>query len=264
MTAGLARRGELRRVLVVQHVPYEPLGTLDPLLRARKVRVRYVNFSRHPDARPDVAGYDALIVLGGPMNVRDRLRLPHLDTELRLIDGALRAGIPILGICLGAQLLAHALGAAVQANPVAELGWHEVRLTPQGRADPVLAELGDRAPIFHWHADTFELPGGAQLLAESDLCPRQAYSYQGQAWGLQFHLEVDEQLIGRWLQVYHAELARAHGPAAAARIAGETARHIQGAKALSDRLFSRLLGEFGWREREPGRHLGHGARLGSH
>ena len=165
-------RGELRplrKVLVVQHVPFEPLGTLDRLLRAHKIRIRYVNFARVPDAVPDIGDCDALIVLGGPMNVDEQQRHPHLHTELRLIEQALRQQVPVLGICLGAQLLAHALGAAVGRNPQQELGWHRVRLTPAGLVDPVLRHLGADSAIFHWHGDTFALPHAAQHLAESDL-----------------------------------------------------------------------------------------------
>jgi len=239
----------LRRVLVVQHVAYEPLGTLDRMLRQRKIRIRYVNFAREPEARPCLEGYDALIVLGGPMNVGDQAHCPHLRTELALIDEGLRRGTPMLGICLGAQLLAHALGAPVGRNDHKELGWHEVRLTDAGVRDPVLGRLRAAEPIFHWHGDTFAIPSGAEHLAESDLCPRQAFRFGDQVYGLQFHLEVDPHLVERWLRVHQQELALVRGAESAERIRAETRAWIGGSMAASDALFGALLARFGWRER---------------
>ncbi len=103
----------MKKLLVLQHVAHELLGTLNPLLKRAGFRIRYVNFARHPDAQPGLDGYDGLIVLGGPMSVNDSNRLPHLVTELKLIEEAMRREVPILGICLGAQLIAKTLGAAV-------------------------------------------------------------------------------------------------------------------------------------------------------
>lgn len=252
-----AARPPLRKVLVLQHVPYEPLGTLDRLLRDRRIRIRFCNFARHPDAAPDLDGCDALIVLGGPMNVDEQQRYPHLSTELRLISAALQRGLPVLGICLGAQLLAHALGAAVARLPRAELGWHEVRLLPAGLADPVLRPLGAASPIFHWHGDTFAIPAGATRLAESDLCANQAFRYGRDAYGLQFHLEVDLALIERWLRVHRHELERSAGPEAAQAIRQQSQAWIAAATARGERLFAALLERYGWRPRELPVRLGH-------
>ncbi len=239
-------REGLRRVLVVQHVPYEPLGTLDALLRARKIRIRFVNFARDPYARPDLDGYDALIVLGGPMNVDEQHRYPHLRTELDLIAEALRRGLAVLGICLGAQLLAHTLGAAVGRNPVKELGWHEVRLTAAGMDDPALSVLGPAAPIFHWHGDTFGIPRDATHLASSDLCPHQAFRYGDRAYGLQFHLEVDAGLVARWLDLHARELAEERGMAADATIRDQTAAWMTAAQLRGEQVFGAMLDRWGW------------------
>lgn len=249
--------GSLRKVLVLQHVPYEPLGTLDRMLRQRKIRIRFCNFARTPQAQPDLDGCDALIVLGGPMGVADQQRYPHLQTELRLIEAALGQGVPVLGICLGAQLLAHALGAAVTPNPRAELGWHEVRLLPAGLQDAVLGRLGPAAPIFHWHSDTFAIPAGAERLAESDLCAHQAFRYGQRAYGLQFHLEVDQPLIERWLRVHKHELERCDGPQAAAEIRRLNGQWIDAAMARGEALFGALLRQFGWQARPAPLLLGH-------
>jgi len=249
---------DLRRVLVVQHVPYEPLGALDALLKARKIRIRYVNFARNPDARPDLAGYDALIVLGGPMNVDQQDCHPHLKTELELLTAALGRGMPVLGICLGGQLLAHALGAAVGRNPAKELGWYHVRLTPSGLADPALRLLGEQAPIFQRHGDTFAIPAGGERLAESDLCPNQAFRFGECAYGLQFHLEVDRHLIERWLRLHARELAATRGAEAAQAIHRQTANWIDASQVRAQQVFGQLLHQFGWRPRDLSRQLGHG------
>ncbi len=116
------------RILVFQHVAAEPLGTLDPLIRRRGHRIRFKNFERHPDAQLNVDRYRGLVVLGGPMNVEDHPQRPHLANEMRAIERMLEQGKPVLGICLGAQLLAHVLGARVSRNPVPEIGWYPLAL----------------------------------------------------------------------------------------------------------------------------------------
>ena len=193
------RRGP-GRVLVFQHVAAEPLGTLDRLIRARGHRIRFVNFERTPDAEPDVCAYDGLVVLGGPMNVVDAPHRRHLRTELIRIEQALKAGIPMLGICLGAQLIAHALGANVRRLETPEIGWYPLTTTEAGRRDPVSAPIEAGARVFQWHSWTCDLPRGAEQLLRGESCEQQGFHYGGRAWGLQFHLEVENALIERWLR----------------------------------------------------------------
>jgi len=240
-----------RRLLVFQHVAFEILGTLNPLLKAHGFRIKYVNFGRHPQARPSLEGYHGLVVLGGPMSVYDDERHPHLLTELRLIESALEREIPILGICLGAQLLARALGAQVRPNIEKEIGWYDVALTEAGRRDSLFSHFGERERIFQWHGDTFDTPAGGVHLASSDACANQAFRYGDHAYGLQFHLEVDEPLIERWLSVpVHLEelasLGRAVDPDAIRR---ETALRMQRVRALAEKSFLRFLEHFGELER---------------
>lgn len=239
------------KLLVCQHVPHEILGTLNTLLKAAGFRIRYVNFSRHPDAEPDLDGYGGLVILGGPMSVCDAERLPHLRTEMRLIEKAIEAGMPVLGICLGAQLVARALGANVRPNHEKEIGWFDVRLTEEGRADRLLAPFAPTERLFQWHGDTFEIPRTAVHLAVSDLCQNQAFRYGENVYGFQFHLEVDEPLIDRWLRVpmMRAELESCGGDAHAERIQGETPAHIDRLKLLSDSTFTEFIGLFGARRR---------------
>lgn len=231
------------RILVFQHVAAEPLGTLDPLIRRRGHRIRFVNFEREPDAQPQVDRYRGLIVLGGPMNVDDQAERPHLRTELRVIEAMLKQGKPVLGICLGAQLLAHALGAPVRRHPVTEIGWHRLQLTDAGRADPVLALLTNNTPVFQWHAQSFDIPDGAQHLARTETCEPQAFRWGNNAYGLQFHLEMDAPLIERWLQnpAYREELDALHGETGAATIQSMTTEHIAGMQQQADAVFNGFL-----------------------
>jgi len=188
------------KLLVFQHAASEPLGTLDPHLRREGFRIRYVNFARQPDARPALDGYDALIVLGGPMNVDQADRFPHLEHEVRVMREALDQGRPVLGICLGAQLLAHALGGHVGRASAPEIGWHDVAVSDAAGSDPLLGHFEGVERVFQWHGDTFELVSGATHLASSERCTNQAFRAGDSAWGLQFHLEVDQPMIARWLE----------------------------------------------------------------
>ena len=189
------------KVLVFQHVPFEPLGTLDPLLKNAGFRIRYVNFGRQPESRPRLDGYEALIILGGPMNSDQIDSYPNLITEVEIIREAVERDMSVLGICLGAQLLAKALGGAVSRNPTREIGWHDVELTEAGRTDPVLSTFAPTQEVFQWHEDGITLPPGAELLASSPASAVQAFRYGEHAYGFQFHLETNRPLIERWLTV---------------------------------------------------------------
>ncbi|SFN21917.1 type 1 glutamine amidotransferase [Dokdonella immobilis] len=201
----------MSRLLVFQHVAAEPLGTLDPLIRRRGHRIKFVNFERQPEARPNMDRYRGLIVLGGPMNVEEQAARPHLRTELAVIEQALAQGKPVLGICLGAQLLAHALGALISRSAQTEIGWYELETHAEGAADPVMASFGTRLPVFQWHSRTFAIPHGAVHLARTASCAHQAFRYGSNAYGFQFHPEVNQALIERWLGIpaYRTELAEA-------------------------------------------------------
>jgi len=189
------------KILVFQHVPYEPLGTLDPLLKQAGFRIRYVNFGRDPEARPTLEKYAALIILGGPMNCDEIARYPNLATEVEIIRQAVDRGMAVLGICLGAQLLAKALGGSVSRNATREIGWYDVRLTKEGSNDPVLGAFAVTQEVFQWHEDGISLPPDAVHLATSEASEVQAFRYGEHAYGFQFHLEVDAPLVERWLTV---------------------------------------------------------------
>jgi len=233
----------MSRLLVFQHVAAEPLGTLDRLIRHRGHRIKFVNFERHPDAEPCIDRYRGLIVLGGPMNVEDHAHRAHLLTEMRAIEAALKQDKPVLGICLGAQLLAHVLGAPVRRQREAEIGWYDVVTTAEGQADPVLAPLGAQAPLFQWHNYTFETPSQARHLARSSACPNQAFRYGSNAYGFQFHLEANQALIERWLSTpaYQDELQAAGLAQDPQSIRVRTAHEATAMEQRAEQVFGEFL-----------------------
>ncbi len=233
----------MSRLMVFQHVAAEPLGTLHARIRMRGHRIRFHNFQRHPDAQPNVERYQGLIVLGGPMNVADQARYPHLKTELLAIEAALHQGKPVLGICLGAQLLAHVLGAPVRRHAQHEIGWYDLVTTAHGRQDPVLGTLGEQAPVFQWHGCTFDLPAGAVQLARTGTCEQQAFRFGHNAYGFQFHLEADGAMIERWLRLpaYREELAAAAIGRDEDSIRAATASLIATMQPLAAATFNKFL-----------------------
>lgn len=202
----------MRKLLVIQHVPLEPLGTLNQQFKDAGFRIRYINFDRTPNEVVDPARYHGLVVLGGPMAADQVERYPHLTHEKDVIHRAVDLGMPVLGICLGAQLIAAAFGGKTLRRAAPEFGWVEVRPTPDGRKDALIGRFSGSEPVYQWHSDTFTLPHGAAHLAESDLCQYQAFRLYDHVYGFQFHLEADEDLIRRWITAPgHSELLTQHG-----------------------------------------------------
>ena len=236
----------MKKLLVLQHVPHEILGTLNPLLKRAGFRIRYVNFSRHPDAHPSLDGYEGLVILGGPMSVNDAARLPHLTVEMRLIEQAMKNNLPVLGICLGAQLIAKTLGSAVYPNHEKEIGWYDVSPTEHAETDPLLAAFAATETIFQWHGETFDIPKTGRHLAFSSLCHNQAFRYGANVYAFQFHLEVDERMIQRWLKIEEnkTEIAALGGKIDPDQIRRETATHIRRLHELSDQIFGEFIDLF--------------------
>ncbi len=188
-----------RPVFVLQHVPHETLGAIEPQWAEVGLECRHVELFRRPPETLDPGGSSGLVVMGGPMNVDEVDRYPFLRAEVGWIREAVEAEIPVLGVCLGAQLLAKALGAAVYPNRVKEIGWYEIELTPEAASDPLFEGCSPRQTVFQWHGDTFDLPTGAVHLATSALCRHQAFRYGPSAYGLQFHAEMTAALVDDWL-----------------------------------------------------------------
>ena len=240
------------KILVFQHVPYEPLGTLDPLLKEAGFRIRYVNFGRDPGQRPSLDKYAALIVLGGPMNSHQIDTYPNLITEVDVIREAVASDMSVLGICLGAQLLAKALGGEVARNREREIGWHDIQLTEFGEADSVLEKFAPTQRVFQWHEDGIGLPDGAVQLASSPASAVQAFRYGEHAYGFQFHLEVDASLIERWLTVpdHRTVLEEERDRVDPRQIREQTDAFVSDTEALSRETFSRWIDRFELRPRK--------------
>jgi len=241
----------MRKLLVFQHVPFEPLGTLDGLFRQAGFRIRYVNFHRQAETRVRVARYHGLVVLGGPMAADQFDRYPHLRYEQDAIREAVRHNMPVLGICLGAQLLAASLGGSNLRGAAPEFGWCEVAPTAAGRVDPLLAHFGAAEQIFQWHSDAYTLPAGATQLARSAVCEQQAFRYGDYVYGFQFHLEVDRALILRWLgRAQRGAASQRQHALDADEIVEETHRYMRRSANLSRMVFGEFIERFfRWRRR---------------
>lgn len=242
----------MRKLLVFQHVPFEPLGTLDAQLKHAGFRIRYINFDREPSRHVDVTRYDGLIVLGGPMGADEIDEHRHLGYEQDAIRTALARQTPMLGICLGAQLMAAAIGGRTLRGAAVEYGWTEVRPTDSARKDPLFRHLGRAEQIFQWHEDTFTLPHDAVHLASSDACKYQAFRIGDSAYGLQFHLEANRALILRWLEAPGKleQLARRGIAIDLKRTLAATQCHLPRAASLGRELFGEFIERFfGFRRR---------------
>jgi GMP synthase-like glutamine amidotransferase len=173
-------------VHVLQHVPFEGLGSIEPWLLARSAQITYTRFYESP-LLPDLSQVDFVIAMGGPMSVNDEATLPWLVSEKHFIRTAIQRGIPVLGICLGAQLIASALGASIYPGKHREIGWFDITSVP---SPAHTFHFPPATTVFHWHGETFDLPPGAIHLARSTACEHQAFQIGPNAIGLQFHLET--------------------------------------------------------------------------
>jgi GMP synthase (glutamine-hydrolysing) len=224
----------VKRVLVLQHEAFEGPGTLGEALSGCELRV-VCTFAGDPV--PANVAEDGVVVLGGGMGVYEADRHPHLRDEMRLLRAAMRDGRPVLGICLGSQLLAAALGAEVAKAPRKEIGWFEVDLSPGAVDDALFAGAPASFAAFHWHGDAFALPDRAVPLAASALTPLQAFRAGPRAWGVQFHLETDAQVLQAMLTSGAEELRDAWIDAAPIR--ARAADELPRLRALALQVFTR-------------------------
>jgi GMP synthase-like glutamine amidotransferase len=190
----------VKKVLAVQNISCETLGTLEGMFRDDGFAVESIDAQRGVPASSK--GYSAIVILGGPMAVYDGL--PYLQKEQDLVRDAIKNNIPVLGVCLGSQLIAQAAGGRVYKGSKKEIGWYDVKISKEGKDSLFSGIAGEKMRVFQWHGDTYDLPKGAKVLAYSDLYP-QAFRV-GSATGVQFHLEVDEGMIKSWMQEYDREV----------------------------------------------------------
>ena len=194
-------------VLILKNVANEGAGTIEDFLCDNNIDYRIIEMFR--EDLPPTADVDTLIIMGGPMSVNESNVYPFIDKEEDLVKDFIRKGKRVFGVCLGAQVMAKALGAKVYAGPEKEIGWYDIELQGEGLRDPLIKRLalhpgaGDfwkKFKVFHWHGETFDLPEGAEWIARSELYPNQAFRYGKNAYAFQFHIEVRKETIYEWLK----------------------------------------------------------------
>ncbi|GBE00620.1 glutamine amidotransferase [bacterium BMS3Abin08] len=190
-------------VLIIKNIAAEGPGTIEDFLKQRNIRYRIVEFAEG-EAFEDLGEFSHLVVMGGPMAVYEMDRYAYLKDEAELIADYIENKKRVLGVCLGAQMVAHVLGARVYPGEENETGWYKVKITPEGMADPAMKGLGinntSEAEVFQWHGDTFDLPGGSVRLASSDAYENQAFRYGSGVYAFQFHIEVTPRIIRGWFE----------------------------------------------------------------
>jgi len=225
------------KIWVLQHHPIENLAAIADALESAALAWQYVRTFRGEPVPRDMSNASALIVMGGPMGVYETDRYPYLRAEMKLVECAIRDRKPVLGVCLGSQLLAAALGAKVVKGRAMELGWHRVTLTPQGKADSLFRGLPDSFDAFHWHGDVFDLPRYAVALASSEQTPLQAFRYGDNAYGLLFHIEATEESVGSMCREFAADLKS--GGIDGDKIVADTPDRIAKLSPIADAVFTR-------------------------
>ena len=234
----------MKRAIAIRHVHFEDLGSFEPVLRARGYTTQYIDATNDDLGAVELDRADLVAVLGGPIGAYEEAIYPFLVDELALIERRLASGRPIIGICLGAQLMARALGAKVYPSGVKEIGWSPLSLTEAGQQSPLRHLEG--GSVLHWHGDTFDLPDGAVHLASTPLCRNQAFSRGATALGLQFHIEAGGPQIERWLVGHAVELAHAGLSVVALREA--TAKLASSCTERARQCFSEWLDQVGGAE----------------
>ncbi len=232
----------MAKIYVLQHHPAENLGNIAAALESAALAWQYVRVHDGHPVPKDIKGAGGLIVMGGPMSVYRTDRYPQVADEIHLVQEAINSRRPVIGVCLGAQIVAAALGAKVERNPAGkEIGWFPVRLSDAARDDRLFHDIapdlrGDRMP-FHWHGDHFELPRGAVPLASSERTPCQAFRYGDMTWALQFHLEVTRAGIENMANAFARELE--HEKITPASLIESADVHLQNLEQVSTQVFGR-------------------------
>jgi GMP synthase-like glutamine amidotransferase len=233
----------MTEILIFKHVPFEGPGTLTEPLKTLAIKHREVNLYEG-GAPKDLEGCEGLIIMGGPMNVYEETEYPFLKDEDRLIKEALTKKLPMIGVCLGAQLMAKAAGAKVTKGQKKEIGWYPLHLTEEAKIDPVFKILPEEIEVFQWHGDTFDIPKGAVRLASSELFSNQAFRIGKNAYAFQFHIEVTEAIIKEWIEINGAELEGVRDYIDSKKVLAESKQKASELKKLSDNIYKGLFDIF--------------------
>ncbi len=236
----------MARVLVLQHVESEGLGIINKAVKQSGIQTDFIRIFKNDRIPKSLEGYNGIIILGGPMGVYEEDIYPFIKDEIALIKNVIRDDSPILGICLGAQMLAKAVGADVYKGKKKEIGWYKIKLSDEGKRDSLFIGLPDEFTVFQWHGDTFDLgtdlksvPG--KCLAFSELFPNQIIKVGKNAYGLQFHLEVTEDMIKNWIDVNDRELASVKSYINPKNILKDTPGNIETIHRYGEAVFSRFF-----------------------
>jgi GMP synthase (glutamine-hydrolysing) len=233
-----------REVLAIRHVSFEDLGSLEHVLGERSLAVRYLDVGLARLDAPNPTAATLLVVLGGPISAFDDAGYPTLKPLLSLLEKRIAAGLPTLGICLGAQLIARVLGARVYPAARKELGWEPLTLTAEGQRSPLRHLGGEHTSMLHWHGDTFDLPAGATRLASTAACENQAFSWGAHVLGFQCHPEIRTERFEPWLIGHAGEIAAMPG-VDARQLRADTARLGSALEAAARKTFDEWLDEVG-------------------
>lgn len=227
-----------RSAVALRHVAFEDLGLLAPVMEREGWDVSFCEAAVDDLRHHSIRGADLVVILGGPIGVHETDDYPFLTSEVALIEYRLSRNLPTLGICLGSQLMAKALGSRVYKGAVKEIGWGTVKLTEHG-VSSCLGGLQDDAVVLHWHGDSFDLPSGATRLASNENYENQAFAYGDSALALQFHLEADPRQLEEWYVGHTVELAAEN--ISIAELRATTHRHRGDFALRADRIFSDWL-----------------------
>ena len=228
----------MAKIYVLQHHPVENLGSIADALEGAALAWQYVRVHEGQPVPTEMKGAGGLIVMGGPMGVYQTDRYPFLRDEMALINDAIRQNRPVLGVCLGAQIVAAALGAKVDRNPRGkEIGWHPIRLEPAAKQDRLMRDLPETLTPFHWHGDIVELPAGAVSLAASEKTPCQAFRYGDKTYGFQFHFEVTSTSVSAMADAFVKDLNREQ--INADEMIAKSAQFAPPLAQIADKVFSR-------------------------
>ena len=231
-----------KTALILQHTQEERGGLFEEILLEQGWKLEALSLFSGSSLPPSIKEFGLILILGGPMSANDEAGHPFLKDEIPFIRKALKIGHPVLGVCLGAQLMAKALGARVYPGPHKEIGWYWLSQTPSARSDPTFSRLDPHFLVFQWHGETFDLPSGAVGLAGNMAYPNQAFRIGELMYGLQFHLEVTHPMIETWLSAWSDEIKEAKPQPLTAREIFEDAHiYLDRLQTQAHRFFSGYL-----------------------
>ncbi len=201
----------MKNILILQHEAHEGIGAWEPLFKSqnRQVTVRHLYAEEKVPLAEELIQWDGIVLMGGSMSANDGEKLEFIRDELKMIPQAIELKIPLLGVCLGSQLIAKALGAKVKKGAQKEIGWYPLQLALSASKDQLMGGLSGPMMMFQWHGETFDLPSGAVHLAKSELYPNQAFKYTDRVYGLQFHCEMTDAMIRDWIEKGRDEIVQA-------------------------------------------------------